>query len=138
MILDLMQLIWDPGGIRESETAAIVVNSWQKRQLTTQFITNKGYAEQTRNVGGVACTTIETDFGRLNVMLERNMPADQVLVASLEDCAPRHLLIPNKGFLFIEALGKVGASEKHQIYGEIGLEYGSEIFHGKITNLTTS
>lgn len=138
MVLDLMQDVWENGGIMESETATIMVNGWQKRQLSKIFITDKNYQEATRNVGGVSVQTIETDFGRINLMLNRHMPADQVLVVSLEQCAPRFLPIPGKGFLFQEQLAKVGASDRTQIYGEIGLEYGNEKTHGKITGLTTA
>ncbi|MFL1441824.1 SU10 major capsid protein [Nocardiopsis protaetiae] len=138
MILDLMQTVWTAGGINEAETATIIANAYQKRQLTRIFITEKNYQEQTRNVGGVNLQTIETDFGRLNIMLNRYMPTDTVVVASLEQCAPRFLPVPNKGFLFQEELAKTGASERTQIYGEIGLEYGNELAHGKITGLADS
>ncbi|XQY90648.1 SU10 major capsid protein [Metabacillus sp. HB246100] len=135
MVLDLMQDVWDNGGIQEQETATVVVNSTQKRKLTKIFITDKGYTEESRTVGGVNVQTIETDFGRLNIMLNRYMPQDQLAVVSLEECAPRFLLIPNKGFLFIEPLAKTGATDKSQIYGEVGLKYGNEKAHGKITGL---
>lgn len=138
MILDLMQQVYDNGGLQESETATIVANSWQKRMLTKIFVTDKNYQEMTRNVGGVSVQTIETDFGRLNIMLDRHMPADQLLVASLDQCAPVFLQIPGKGFLFQEPLAKVGSADRLQIYGEIGLRYGMEKAHGKITGLTTA
>jgi len=138
MVLDLMQKVWDNGGIKESETATLLTNSAIKRELTRLFITEAGYQEQTRNVGGVNVTTIETDFGRVNIMLNRYMPADQLAVSSLELLKPKFLLIPEKGFLFLEELAKVGASSKFQIYGEVGLEYGNERAHGKITGLAVS
>ena len=62
-VLDLAQMAWDNGGIRESETRTIVVNSTLKRALTRCFVTDAKYQEQTRNVGGVNLQTIETDFG---------------------------------------------------------------------------
>lgn len=135
MVLDLMQKVWDNGGIKESETATLMVNSSLKRALSKIFITDKSYGEQTRNVGGINLQTIETDFGRVNVMLNRNMPADQLVVVSMEACAPVFLLIPGKGHMFVEELAKVGANTNYQIYGEIGLKYGNEITHGKITNV---
>lgn len=134
-VIDLMQGVWDNGGIQESGTATIMVNSGVKRQLTKAFVTDKGYEEKTRDVGGVNLQTIETDFGRLNIMLNRYMPTDQLAVTSLEVCKPRVLLIPSKGFLFLEPLAKTGASDQAQLYGEIGLEYGNERQHGKITGL---
>jgi hypothetical protein len=131
---DLMQLVWDNGGILEGETRTIVVNSSLKRQLTKAYIDDVGYTEQMRNLGGVNVQTIETDFGILNIMLDRFMPADELLVASLEELAPVFLLVPGKGFLFLEELGKTGSADAAQIYGEVGLKYGNERHHGKIIN----
>ncbi len=133
MLFDLMQSVYDNGGIMESDTATVLTNSTLKRALTKLFITDSNYQEQSRMVGGVRVTTIETDFGQINVMLNRHMPSGALLVASLEEIAPRFLPIPGKGFLFEEPLGKDGASDKTQIYGEIGLEYGNERKHGKVT-----
>ncbi|SDC25659.1 SU10 major capsid protein [Actinokineospora iranica] len=138
VVLDLLQKVWENGGIQISETATLMCGAWQKRMLTTEFVTKKNYQEQSRNVGGVAVSTIETDFGSLNVMPSRFMPADTVQVVSLDQCAPVLLETPGKGFLFSEPLAKTGAIDRAQIYGEIGLEYGPEIAHGKITGLTTA
>jgi len=135
LILDLCQMVWDNGGIRESETATLILGSSQKRAATTIFVTDKNYQEQSRNVGGVNLQTVETDFGRLNLMLNRYIPADTVALASLEELAPTFLLIPGKGFLFVEPLAKVGAAERRQIYGEVGLKGGNPLAHGKIENL---
>lgn len=138
MVLDLLQDVWTSGGIQVSETATIMVNAWQKRTLTKIFVTDKNYQEASRNVGGVNLQTVETDFGMLNIMLNRYMPVDQLAVVSLDQCAPVFLDIPGKGFLFTEPLAKVGSAERFQIYGEIGLKYGNEKAHGKITGLTTT
>lgn len=136
-VLSLLQTVWENGGLRESETATIMANAWGKRMLSKIFITDKGYQETQRNVGGVNVQTIDTDFGRLNVMLNRYMPANSIQVVSLEQCAPVFLEIPEKGFLFLEPLGKTGASEASQLYGEVGLEYGNELAHGKITSMAS-
>lgn len=135
MVLDLMQSIWENGGIQESETATILCNAAVKRDLTYLFVTAKNYQEGSRTVGGVRCTTIETDFGTLNIMLDRHMPTSQLAVVSLEQCAPVFLEVPGKGVFFAEELSRVGASVNYQLYGEIGLEYGNEKCHGKITGI---
>lgn len=134
-ILDLMQMAWEKGGIQEQETATLICNAGVKRQLTKIFVTDKNYQEQSRNVGGVNLQTFETDFGRVNVMLNRYMPTSELVVASLEVLSPVFLEIEGKGFLFEEPLAKTGASDRNQIYGEVGLEYGWEGQHGKITNI---
>jgi hypothetical protein len=138
MVLDLLQMVWENGGIQESETATLMCNAFQKRQLTKIFITDKGYEESSRTVGGVHVQTIETDFGRLNLMLDRHMPVAEVAVVSLEQCMPVYQEIPGKGHFFAEPLALVGAKERTQLYGEVGLGYGNERAHGKITNLTTA
>jgi len=45
---------------------------------------------------------------------------------------------PGKGVLFYEELDSGGAAEKGHVYGQIGLDYGPEEFHGTITGLATS
>lgn len=132
-ILDLFQKVWENGGIQEAETRTVIVGATMKRALTRLFITDKGYKEETRNVGGVNLQTFETDFGRANIMLNRYAPANTLVVASLEDCSPAFLEIPGKGHFFAEPLAKTGASDRVQIYGEIGLNYGNERKHGKLT-----
>lgn len=132
-VLDLMQMAWDNGGLLESETRTVLVNSTLKRALTRAFITDAKYQEQTRNVGGVDLQAIETDFGRLNIMLDRYMPQDKMIVASLEQLSPCFMEIPEKGCFFAEPLAKTGASDNVQLYGEIGLEYGNECAHAVLT-----
>jgi len=136
LLLDLIQAVWDSGGLKESVTATIIANSTQKRKLSDALVYAK-YQGSDRNVGGVDVKTIETDFGTLNILLNRYLPKDMIIVASLDQCQPSILEVPQKGFLFYEPLAKTGASEKGQLYGEIGLEYGNEAAHGKITGLST-
>lgn len=130
-----MQLAYDNGGLMIGETRVALVNPLQKRRLTKALVTDAGYVEQTRNVGGVNLSVIETDFGALSIMVDRYMPADQIALLSLEEFAPVFLQIPGKGFLFVEPLAKTGSADSSQIYGEVGLEYGNERKHAKITGL---
>ncbi len=132
MVLQLMQDIWDQGGIQESETRTAFVNSGLKRYLTKFFVTDQGYQEQERTVGGVAVQRVLTDFGSLNIVLDRFMPKDTMIVVSMEQITPVFLNIPGKGFLFKEELSKIGSSERDQIYGEVGLKYGPQFVHGKL------
>jgi Family of unknown function (DUF5309) len=136
IVTDLLQDVWEQGGIQRGETATLMSNGTLKRGLTELYITRKNYQEQTRTVGGVSVLTITTDFGELNVMLNRHMPSSVLQVVSLEECAPVFLNVPGKGFLFQEPLAKVGSADRAQIYGEVGLKYGNERKHGKVLNVT--
>lgn len=133
---DIMQMCYDNGGLSEQSTATLGCNSIQKRALTKAFASAYGqYQETTRNVGGLDLTTIVTDFGILNIMLDRHLPQDMIVPVSLEQLRPVLLNIPDKGVFFEEPLAKTGASDKVQIYGEIGLEFGNERAHGVIEGL---
>lgn len=134
--IDLFQRVFDNGGLEETEFATILIGSAQKRNLSEAYAQAYGkYQEQSRTVGGVSFTTIQSDFGTFNVLLDRFMPADAFAVVSLEHLSPVFLEVPNKGHFFEEPLAKTGASDKVQIYGEIGLEYGNELAHGIIRGL---
>lgn len=134
----LLQSVFDNGGITEQGTATLFTSSRQKRALTKAYATAYGTTNllmQTRNVGGVSVDTIITDFGTLNVAIDRALPPDALAVVSLEQVAPVFLDIPGKGVLFEEELAKTGSALKSQVYGEIGLKYGNERAHGVLRGL---
>lgn len=132
-----VQGVYDNGGLN-GETATFLVSSSQKRALTAAYATAYGKANPfagTRNIGGVSVDTVLTDFGTFNVMLDRHVPKDAIIACSLDQLAPVFLSIPGKGVFFEEPLAKTGASEQVQLYGEIGLEFGSEKAHGILRGL---
>jgi hypothetical protein len=134
---NLFQTAYANGGLQEGETRTIICGPAMKRFLTKLYITDKDLTPLSRNVGGVNLTTIETDFGTANLMLDRNVPVGTLIAVSLEDLAPRFLEVPGKGHFFWEPLAKVGSRSDSQMYGEIGLEYGNERKHAKIVDATT-
>lgn len=134
----LLQSAFDNGGISEQSTATLFVSSGLKLGITSAYASAYGQADPlsgTRNVGGVAVNTIVTDFGVLNVAIDRALPQDAIAVVSLEQIQPVFLNIPGKGVLFEEELAKTGASEKSQVYGEIGMAYGNEASHAVMRGL---
>ncbi|OOL31860.1 hypothetical protein GQ85_11040 [Rhodococcus rhodochrous] len=139
LIGTLLQSVYDNGGISEQGTATLFVPSGQKRAISAAYATayssTAGALAGTRNVGGINMNTIVTDFGTLNIAIEKSLPADAVAVVSLEQIDPVFLAIPGKGVLFEEELAKTGASDKTQIYGEVGLKYGNERAHGVLRGL---
>lgn len=133
---DILQQTWDNGGITDQETATLIVNSSQKRAVSAAYANAYGkFTETSRTVGGVAVDSIVTDFGMVNVMLDRFMPQDAICVATLAELRPVFLEVPGKGHFFAEPLAKTGASDDVQLYGEVGLAYGAESHHGLVTGL---
>lgn len=122
------------GNGAEFANPVLFVNALNKQRLSEIY----GYAPQDRNVGGVNINQIETDFAMLGIIWAPHVPASTVLIADLAYCSPVFLPVPGKGVLFYEELSKTGAAEKGQIYGQIGLDYGPEEYHGTITNTATS
>lgn len=136
-INNLMRSVWDNGGMTESETGVLLCNSAAKLQITAAYADAYGkFQETSRNIGGVNVTQIQTDLGPLNIMLDRHMPQHTLAVVSLEQCSPVYLEIPDRGHFFAEELAKTGATDRTQLYGEVGLEYGAETAHGKLTGIT--
>lgn len=97
---------------------------------------DNAFTSDSRTVGGVAVKSILTNFCELGIVWCPVMPDDVVMIADMSYISPVFLPVPGKGFLFYEELSKTGASEKGQLYGQIGLDHGVEMFHGKITGLT--
>jgi hypothetical protein len=97
-----------------------------------------GYAPQDRNIGGVNIRQIETDVGNVGVMIHPYLTASTLLMVDVAMCSPVFGIVPGKGVLFYEELGKAGAATLGQIYGEIGLDYGAGALHGSIINLATA
>jgi hypothetical protein len=112
----------------------VFVNAYQKQKISDIY----GYAPEDRNVGGFNIKQVETDFAILGIVWAPNVPTSTLLISDLSVCSPVFLPVPEKGVLFYEELSKTGAAEKGQIYGQIGLDYGPEEYHGTITNLATS
>ena len=100
-----------------------------------QFI---GSLPASRNIAGINVTEIETDFLKMGVIWSRFMPTDAILIVDVSHLAPVFQVVPGKGVLFEEDLAKVGASDRIQIYGQIGLAHGPAFLHGAITNLKTN
>ena len=128
----LLRTMWTNGA--PFRNPVIFCNAFQKQAITALY----GYAPESRNVGGLNIRQIETDFAVLGIVIDRHMPNDTILVADLSVCAPVFLAIPGKGHFFIEEMARTGAAIQYQLYGEIGLEYGPEQWHGKISGLATS
>lgn len=111
-------------------------NAYQKQMLTKVYASQFNATMQTtQTVGGMNITQIETDFFKMGVVWDRFMPDDTILIADVSHVAPVFQPVPGKGVLFQEELAKQGASDRIQIYGQLGLAHGPAFLHGAITGL---
>lgn len=65
------------------------------------------------------------------------IPEGTAYLLNFDVIGPVEQPVPGKGNFFLEMLAKTGAGEKYQLFGQIGLDYGNECLHGKITGLST-
>jgi hypothetical protein len=134
---DALQNMFTNGATLDMDNTVLILGPAQKVALSNLYATaTLNQPTMSRNIGGVAIDTVVTDFGVFGVMLDRWFPAGQIGIVDLSVCAPVFLNVPGKGQLFAEPLAKTGASEKYQVYGEVGLEYGPENYHGLIKDLS--
>ena len=113
--------------------------SEQKQRITSLYEKQVGYNQpQTRTVGGMNIQKLETDFFEMGICYNPFMKPGSIGLFDVSACAPVFQDVPGKGVLFLEDLAKVGASDRKQIYGEIGLDHGPAFLHGSITGLKDS
>lgn len=114
----------------------LLCGAYQKQVITDLYAKQFGANISTsRKIGGMNITQIETDFFKMGVVWDRFMPNDAVLIADVAHVAPVFQVVPGKGVLFEEPLAKIGASDRVQIYGQIGLAHGPAFLHGAVTGL---
>lgn len=88
-----------------------------------------------REVNGIALSSVITPLGVVYLYLGECLPAGTALLLNLNVIAPVYQPVPGKGNFFLEPLAKVGAGEKYQLFGQVGLDHGPEWYHGKFTGI---
>jgi len=117
----------------------MLCGAYQKQAISEIYANQLGAnLPATRNVGGFNITEIETDFFKMGVCWDPFMPKDGILVADIAHIAPVFQPVPGKGNFFEEELAKEGASDRIQIYGQVGLAHAPAFLHGAITGLATA
>ena len=89
-----------------------------------------------REINGIALSSVVTPIGVVYLYLGECLPAGTALLLNLDVIAPVYQPVPGKGNFFLEQLAKVGAGEKYQLFGQIGLDHGPEWYHGKFTGVS--
>jgi hypothetical protein len=90
------------------------------------------------NEFGIQVRDLLMPIGKIQVALGEFIPAGTAFLFNFDAIRGVEQPVPGKGNFFRELLAKTGAGEKYQIFGQFGLDYGNELFHGKITGLSTT
>ena len=96
---------------------------------------SKTRAPEDRTVAGFQVRTIYTRFGKLNLVLDFDVPAQSLNALNLSVVGFVGLPVPGKGVLFERPLPESRSADATQIYGQLGIDHGPEWMHGKAINL---
>lgn len=114
-------------------------NSYIKQAITNLYADFfKAQMQMTQNIAGMNITQIESDFCKVGICFDPFIKKDSLLVADVAQIAPVFQPVPGKGNFFEEPLAKNGASDRIQIYGQVGLAHAPAFLHGAITGLAVN
>ncbi|MCJ7678782.1 MAG: DUF5309 domain-containing protein [Anaerolineales bacterium] len=130
-ILQALNDIWAAG----ATPTTIVSGAFQRRQMN-KFLDSMRLTTRTDRVAGSVVDTYTSTFGTVDLLLDRNMPTDTVLVIDkarigfgpLRDHALKVVEIPQT----------TGLKNTKQLYGQYTAELRNQGAHAKITGLATA
>lgn len=136
LVNDLVQKMRDNGA--DISNLVLWVDTVNLNQLNGSAVENgvemgKAYESEY----GIQVRDLLLPIGKVRVALGEFLPAGTIFAFNFDVINPVEQPVPGKGNFFLEELSKTGAGEKYQLFGQIGLDYGNELFHGKITGLST-
>lgn len=137
LVNDLVQKIRDNGG--DISNLTLWVDTTGLNQLNGSAVESgvelgKAYESEY----GIQVRDLLLPIGKIRIALGEFIPAGTVYAFNFEAIRPIEQPVPSKGNFFLEPLAKTGAGETYQLFGQIGLDYGNEVLHGKITGLSTT
>jgi hypothetical protein len=151
LLLDSLQLIFNSVGKANMGNMVIVSNMFQKRRIN-EFYRNVGagatsaatpFSNQgartsfnaSDSTAGVVLETLETDVGRVKMLMHYFCPKDTVYILNLDNIK----LGPYKGMRFHTAdLPAAGPYKKGRVTGQYGLMVKAQLTHALISGLATS
>ena len=131
-VIEAFKKMWDKGASGGANVIC-AVNATVKGYLnsifkeTSTLVANQG----TNNVLGVTISKLVTDFGEAEIILDRHMPTDQLLLVDLDQVELAELRAAQ-----VEGLGKSGDNEKVQVVHEFTVKLLNQFAGAKITGIT--
>lgn len=133
-IAEAMQLIKESNG--DVNELVLWLNATSLFQLSADAEANGlTVVPASRNINGIALSRILTPLGEINVYLGNYVPDGKAGIFNIDVVRSVEQITPGKGNFFTEPLAKTGAGEKHQLFGQIGLDHGPEWYHAVISGI---
>lgn len=134
MIEDALQAAWEAG----ARSSHLFCNATQKRRINT-FLDPYKRTDYSDNRLGTFVDAFDTDFGSVVVVLDRQMPTDEVLIidASRIKFGPLNAN-ESRAFRLTQRPVESQESELWQVSGEYTMEVRLEKSHARIYDLSTT
>ena len=127
-ILQGMQDSWTAGGRIDT----LVCGAFQKRAMN-KFLDSMRETTRTDRIAGSVVDTYTSDFGVADIVLDRNMPTDTVLL--LDKAKVGFGPLQGNGLKAVRIADTTALAETWQVVGEYTSETRNQAAHGKITGL---
>ena len=127
-LVDVIETCWANGGRPDT----IIANSTNKR-LISSWYKDIVETERTERTGGVIIDRVDSEFGTLNIMLNRWCQPDKIYVVQRDYMG----WVPLRPW-FVEPLSKGGDYTKDEVIGEYGFVLKHEEAHGIIEGTATT
>lgn len=125
---DQIQDCWTGGGMPD----LIVCNGWVKRKISS-FYAGSVRTERSERRGGMMITSIETEFGVLDILLDRHCPSEKAYIVQ-SDMVGWVSIRP----FFEQKLAVTGDYMRGQVVGEYSFVCMNEKAHAIIDNISTT
>lgn len=133
-VADMLKQIQD--GHAPTSGLTLWVDGITRLQLNASAIQNDmTIVPSDRTINGINISTLVTPMGSIDLVSAQYFPKGTALVLNTGIIAPVYQPVPGKGNFFLEELARTGAGRKFQLFGQLGLDYGAEWYHGKFTGL---
>lgn len=134
LLTDMYRIMVDNAGVTP-ESLVLLTGTAQMARISALYETV--FQERERMVGGLMVRTIYTPFGVLQLALELDMPAGDILFVNQNVIQGVYLDVPGKptAGLFYEELSRTGSAEVGHVYGQLGIDHGPEWAHGRLSDL---
>lgn len=130
-VIQMLQDSWTQGG----EMTHLFVGAFQKRQMN-KFLDSMRMTTRTDRVAGATVDTYSSEFGTVDIVLDRNMPADTVLGIDKSKIGFGPLRDHALSAAPVETSTRL--KDAVQIIGQYTSETRNQLAHGKITGLSTA
>ncbi len=136
LINELMEKIYEANG--DMSNLVLWTNGVGINQINASAVENNlTIVPATRNENGIQVNRLIMPMGEVSIQMGQFIPEGTAYLLNFDVMRSIEQPVPGKGNFFRELLAKTGAGEKYQIFGQFGLDYANEAYHGKITGLST-